>query len=242
MATKTKIGFLAAFAIAAVSVAGPATAELPSSPSPTPITTATIAVQPGIMLLPSVSLECSGSGASDVKHRGHSIKNTTGKIVPKGTKVNWRSSDKGSGSVTLAADLKPSETVDVIEPGQTNGYTCTASFYPGNADFAVKSIAWSSATTATIVVENQNEFADARESIVRVQSLKCLATGVASVDVKVPVIPKGGSVTVTATIAKANADYLQATANANGAVPETNKANNTQKSPDFGSNKSCTPQ
>ena len=38
------------------------------------------------------------------------------------------------------------------------------------------------------------------------------------------------------------ADYLQATANYNGATPESNKTNNTNHSADFNTNKSCTPQ
>ena len=41
---------------------------------------------------------------------------------------------------------------------------------------------------------------------------------------------------------EAKADYLEATANANNAVSESNKTNNSAKSPEFGSNKSCTPQ
>ena len=49
----------------------------------------------------------------------------------------WVASNKGSGKLTLSSDLAPNATVDVIEPGQTNGYTCTASFvkktYPVSA-------------------------------------------------------------------------------------------------------------
>jgi hypothetical protein len=235
MATTKMMGVLTACGIAAMAVAGPATAELPRVGA-TPIATVT---QQQLLVLPSVSLACSGSGASDVKHRGHSIKNTAGYPIPKGTSIHWTSSDKGSGSLKLATDLAPNASVDVIEPGQTNGYTCNASFYPGTADYTVKSVS-GTATTATIVVSNLNPWVDAPASQLKVDTLKCFSTLVGSVTVQVPAIPKGGSVTVTAAIAKQ--DYLQATANANNAVSETNKTNNTQKSIDFSTNKSCTPQ
>ncbi|AKU93745.1 hypothetical protein AKJ09_00409 [Labilithrix luteola] len=195
------------------------------SPAPT-ITTA----QPPVVTLAQVSLACSGTTASDVVHRKHSIKNTTGYTVPKGTIVRWTSNDKGTGSLTLNADLANNASVDVIEPGQTNGYSCTAYFSPGTPDFVVKSITHNGGT-ATIVVENANPWTNAGASVAKVESYKCVSSLVNGIDVPVPAIPKGGSVTVTASIA--TADYLQATANANGAVSESNKNNNTTKSNEY---------
>ncbi len=238
MATKKMtMGVLAAFAFAGVAVAGPATAELPKQ-GPAPIST--IAINPAaLQLMPSIPLECSGMGSSDVKHRGHSIKNTAGHTIPKGTSLHWNSSDKGSGSVKLAADLAANDSVDVFEPGQSNGYTCTASFYPGNPDFVVKGVAHNG-TSATITIANGNPWTDAAASKVKVDAMNCFSSLVGSITVQVPAIPKGGSVQVPVTVAKS--DYVQATANADGAVPESDKTNNTGTSPDFGTNPSCTPR
>jgi hypothetical protein len=222
----------------ALAFASHAAAELPRvGPSPTQL-------QPTSPLqrMATIALECSGSGASDVVHRHHSIKNATGHTVPKGTVVHWTSSDKGSGSLTLTADLANGGSVDVTEAGQTNGYTCTASFLPGAPDLIVRSVHWTSATDAQVEIQDLNPWTAAGATVVRVQSLKCLSTPVASVDVAVPAILKGGTTTVTAHIAHAGADYLQATANATNAIGESNKTNNVNRSPDFGSNKSCTPQ
>lgn len=234
MAKKT-IGILLASAMAAVGIVGSAAAEPPTaklSPAPTVVTAA-----PQPVLLQQVSLGCSGAGASDVAHRKHSIKNATGFTVPKGTIVRWTSSDKGSGQLTLTSDLANNASVDVIEPGQTNGYSCTASFNPGTPDFIVKSVTHSGGT-ATIVVENGNPWANAAASVAKVESYKCVSNFVNGIDVPVPAIPKGGSVTVTASIA--TADYLQATANANGAVSESNKNNNTMKSNEYANH--CIPK
>jgi hypothetical protein len=229
--------------LALVAVAANATAELPhASKAPTGPVGPVQPAAASVVAIAQVSLACSGAGASDVASRKHSIKNTTGYPLPKGTVIRWTASDKGSGNVTLASDLAPNDSVDVIQPGSTNGYSCTASFSPGDADFVVKSISWSNPTTATVVIQNANPWTDAKASVARVRSLKCVSSPVASLDVAVPAIGKGGSVTVTATIAKANADYLEATANATSSVAETNKANNSRVSPEFGSNKSCTPQ
>ena len=236
---KAMVGFLAAFGVAAVSVAGPATASDAPAISPTSVSTIAVSPATAMQLLPSVSLACSGMGASDVRHRGHSIKNTTGHPIPAGTSVHWTSSDKGSGSVKLAKDLAPNDTIDVIEPGQTNGYTCNASFYPGNADFVIKGIAHNG-TSAVVTIANANPWTDAAASKVKVDAMNCLSTTVGSVTLAVPKIPKGGSVQVTATLP--GSDYVRATANSDGAVPETNKANNAGVSPDYSSNKSCVPQ
>jgi hypothetical protein len=234
---------LSLVAVAFVAIAANAAAELPPAGQIKPAQPIQVqpVSRPAVALLASVPLECSGSGASDVASRKHSIKNTTGHAIPKNTAVHWTASDKGSGQLTLTTDLAPNASVDVLESGQTNGYTCTASFNPGNPDFVVKSVSWSNPTTATIVIENANPWTDAKASVARVQSLRCVSSPVASVDVSVPAIAKGGSATVTANIAEANADYLEATANATKTAPETNSSNNSRRSPEFGSNKSCTP-
>ncbi|MDB4935771.1 MAG: hypothetical protein JWP87_2743 [Labilithrix sp.] len=227
---------------ALVLVPGAAGAELPpAGASPTPISTAVsgtniLAVQQ------TVALGCSGSGSSDVASRKHSITNTAGHPIPKGTIVSWVASNKGSGKLTLSSDLAPNGTVDVIEPGQTNGYTCTASFVPGPVDLVLKSVKWINDTTAQVTVGNANPWRDAGASTLRVQRMKCLTTQLGATDMGTPAIPKGGYVVVNVPAAKAGADYLQASANATSTLQESTTANNVGKSPEFGSNKSCTPQ
>ena len=203
-----------------------------------------VRAQPGIVAAtsPQVPVECIGAGSSDVMSRNHAIKNNTGHPIPKGTYVHWAASNKGTGELKLANELQPGQVVSVIEPGQTNGYSCTAFFYAGDADFTIKSIAWTSATTAQVTIGNANYWADAGASTVHVGSFKCIAQAVGGLDAAVPAIPKGGQTVVNVSLAKRGADYLQATANATSSVPETNKTNNTGKSVDFNSNPSCTPR
>jgi hypothetical protein len=209
-----------------------------------PMPTATVVSNPGggLIQLQTIPLGCSGSGASDVASRKHSITNTAGHPIPKGTVVSWAASNKGSGHVTLTSDLAPNATVDVIEPGQTNGYTCTASFIPPNVDLVLKSVQWTGPSTANVVIANASPWRDAGATTLRVQRMKCLSSQVSATDAPTPAIPKGGSTTVTVNVAKADADYLQASANVTSSVTETTTANNSGKSPEFGSNKSCTPQ
>lgn len=198
-------------------------------------------VQPLQRVQAETPLACSGSGASDVRSQNHSIKNTLHTAIPKGWVLRWRSSNGMSGNVTLNADLAPGESVDVYQPGHTNGYSCTAGFFMGEADFLLKSVKWTGPNTAQVEIVNTNPFVAAGASVIRVESLKCLQSPVQTVSVTLPSLDKGASKTVDVQIPQANADYLQATANATSSVPETNKANNVQKSSDFGKNKSCNP-
>jgi hypothetical protein len=229
---------LGAVAVSATAVVGSsAQAELPRiDVSPTP----TMQPQSGLQLLPSIALECKGPGASDVTSRNHTIKNTAGATILKGTKIYWKASNGGNGSLTLQTNLAPLGTVSVIESGQTNGYSCTSSFFPGTPDFVVKSVRWTSATQAQVEIQNANNFADGAASVARVRSLKCLSTQVSSMNVNVPAIPKGQSKVLTLNIAQSTADYLEATANV-GTVPESDKTNNRLVSNDFYTDKSCTP-
>lgn len=187
-----------------------------------------------VQLQAEIPLACSGSGASDVRSENHSIKNTLSKSIPKGFVLRWRSSTGKSGTVQLTADLAPGQSIDVIQPGSTNAYTCTAGFFPGNADLFVKSVKWTSATTAQVEIGNTNPFEGASSSLLKVQSIFCPAETVQTVSVTVPAIDKGGSKTVDLQIAKGtNVDYLLATANATSSVPESNKSNNIGRSAEF---------
>jgi hypothetical protein len=176
-----------------------------------------------------VSIGCGGSGSSDVKSVGHSMTNNTGHIIPKGTVLHWNTSSKLSGSLALTADLAPGAAAEVIKPGQTNGYTCTAHFFAGPADFAVKSIAWAT-NGAVITVENVNPWTDGEPAIAKIASFKCFAEPVSQVLIPIPAIPAGKSVAVFATLAKGTANYVTGTANYDGKTIESNKSNNTAPS------------
>jgi hypothetical protein len=237
----------AAFVAIALAVPGLAAAGTPSGnpgTSPVPSTTMRPSLPSPLSLRPQIALACSGSGASDVASRKHSITNNAGHSIPKGTTLRWSSSDKGSGSLVLTSALAPNASVDVTQSGQTNGYTCTAHFDPGPADFAVVGVKWIDATTTEVQVANVNPWTDAAASVGNVTSMKCLQAPVAALGFALGPIPKGGSVKALVKVGKLNADYVTATANANNAVQElaTNKANNTLKSSEFLTNKSCTPQ
>ena len=178
-----------------------------------------------------VSVGCVGSGASDTAGRKHVIVNTTPYPIPAGTLVLWKTSDGGAGSLKLTADLAPKAYVDVVEGGATKGYTCTASFSPPPADFAVKSVSHD-ATKATVVIQNLNPWTVAQASIVRVSTMKCVDVPSKSVDANVPTIPALGEVTVTVPISfdAASEAYVQAVANATASVSESVKGNNIGKS------------
>jgi hypothetical protein len=103
-------------------------------------------------------------------------------------------------------------------------------------------VKWTSDTAASVTVSNLSPWRDAGASTLRLQRMKCLSSSVSSTDAATPAIAKGSSTTVNLTAAKAGVDYLEATANVASSVAETNHANNTNKSLEFGSNKSCTPQ
>ena len=237
-----KVSSALAFALlagAGILVSGAASADNSPILSPTP--TPTVQSQFRMTLL-TVPLACSGSGSSDVASRKHSIKNTTGFTIPKGTTLNWTASNTGSGKVALTSDLAANGTVDVIEPGQTNGYTCTASFVPPSADLVLKSVAWTNDTTATVVIQNTSPWRDVGATTLRLQRMKCLVSQVSTQDAPTAAIAKGQSITLTVNAPRAGADYLQATANATSSPSEPNMANNVNKSVDFAQNKSCTPQ
>jgi hypothetical protein len=186
-----------------------------------------------------VPITCGGSGSSDVKSVGHSMTNNTGHIIPKGTVLHWNTSSKLSGSLTLTEDLAPGAAAEVIKPGQTNGYTCTAHFFAGPADFKVKSIEWAP-NGATITVENANPWTDGEAAIAKIASFKCLAEPVSQVLHPIPAIPAGKSVAVFAILAKGPAVYVTGTANYDGKTIESNKANNTNSSWEYGSH--CLPK
>ncbi len=225
---------------AAIMVPGAASAEnAPIGASPTPIMTAQSQLRVTLLTIP---LACSGSGSSDVVSRKHSITNNTGHTIPKGVVAHWVASNSGSGNVTLTSDLAPNASVDVIESGQTNGYTCTATFVPPSADLVLKSVAWTSDTSASIVVQNTSPWRDVGATTLRLQRMKCPGIQQSTQDAPTAAIAKGGSVTLTVNAAKAGADFLLATANATNSPTEPNTANNVGRSPDFNQNKSCVPQ
>jgi hypothetical protein len=190
-----------------------------------------------------VPITCGGSGSSDVKSVGHSMTNNTGHIIPKGTVLHWNTSSKLAGSLTLTADLAPGASAEVIKPGQTNGYTCTAHFFAGPADFSVKWIDWaiSGANSVNITVENLNPWTDGEPAMAKIASFICNSTQpLNEVHAQIPAIPAGKSVVVAVAITRPGAIFVAGTANYDGKTIESNKANNTTNSPQYGSQ--CVPK
>ncbi len=239
---RTALGVFVVVGLAVVSAS--ATAEQGvTSPALSP--TAVVAVgSVASLAVAQIPLACQGSGASDVRHRNHQIKNTTAYPIPKGTVIHWNASNKDSGNVTLAAALAPTASIDVSEPGQTNGYSCTAEFNPGEPDYVVKNLAWASPSHGSVTMEvaNANPWVDAPRANLQLKSMKCPGQMVIGLTIFLDAIPKGGQKTFTTPFNGAGADYLEATINFDNKVPEANKANNVAKSIEFNTNRSCTPQ
>jgi len=197
-----------------------------------PGTTPTAVTNVGSLLPTPIPLACQGSGASDVRHHSHQIKNNTPYPIPKGTVLYWNTNTKESGNVTLASALAPTAAIYVIDPGQTSGYTCTASFYPGDPDYVVKNVAWSNANHSGVTMEvaNANPWVDAPKANLMLKSMKCPGQMVIGLEVFLDPIPKGGSKTFTMAFNGAGADFVEANINFDGKAPETNKTNNVARS------------
>ncbi len=236
---RSALGVFVVVGLAVVSTSAIAEQQNPVAPALSP----TVAGSMGSLAPANIALACQGAGASDVKHHNHQIKNTTAYPIPKGTVIHWNTSTKESGNVTLAAPLAPGASVDVIDPGQTNGYSCTASFNPGEPDYVVKNLAWASANHASVTMEvaNANPWVDAPRANLMLKSMKCPGQMVIGLEVFLDAIPKGGSKTFTMGFNGAGADFLEAVINFDNKIPEANKTNNVAKSIEFNANQSCNP-
>lgn len=74
----------------------------------------------------TVALKCVNTGSQQDVAKTPWITNTTGKTLPKGHKVYWKSSDGDQGVIELDNALKSGDSVKGLgHPGQS--YTCTAS-------------------------------------------------------------------------------------------------------------------
>lgn len=233
-------GGLVVVGLAVVSTSATAEQQNPSAPALSPAVAGGI----GTLLPAPIAVGCQGAGSSDVTHHNHHIKNTTAYPIPKGTIIHWNTSAKESGNVTLTSALAPNASIDVIDPGQTNGYSCTASFHPGEPDYVVKNLAWASANHASITMEvaNANPWMDAPRANLMLKTMKCPGQMVIGLELFLDPIAKGGSKVITMPFNGAGADFLEATINFDNKVPEANKANNVAKSIEFSTNKSCTAQ
>ncbi|MFN0111062.1 MAG: hypothetical protein ACKVZH_19550 [Blastocatellia bacterium] len=72
-----------------------------------------------------VSLGCKNPGSHQDVAKTPSVSNTTGKVLKKGTKLNWSASDGDKGVITLANDLAAGGSVQAMGSAG-NGYTCQA--------------------------------------------------------------------------------------------------------------------
>lgn len=106
------------------------------------------------------------------------------------------------------------------------------------------SVQWISATAAEAEIGNVNPWTDGEASTAYVMAMKCNSSvAVTGAGHFMGVLPKGASRKITVPVPKANADYLQASANGTNSAAElaSNKANNVRNSVEFVNNKSCTP-
>jgi hypothetical protein len=121
-----------------------------------------------------VALGCSNPGSQQDIAKTPVIKNTTAAPIPRGKSLTWKSSDGDTGSVTLAQDLAPGDSISGAgKPAPA--YTCTARFYAGLPDLVVVRANFTSGVTVT--VKNTNPWVDASPSSVRFELLKCSDNG-----------------------------------------------------------------
>jgi hypothetical protein len=239
----TRLLVLASVVVTGSAVAAPATGPAVQPVAPGVAENGVVAQLRAASQGKDVPITCGGSGSSDVKSVGHSMTNNTGHIIPKGTLLHWNTSSKLSGSLKLTEDLAPGAAAEVIKPGQTNGYTCTAHFYAGPADFKVKWIDWaiSGANSVNITVENANPWTDGEPATAKVASFICNSTQpLNEVHAPIPAIPAGKTVTVAVAITRPGAIFVAGTANYDGKTIESDKTNNTSNSPQYGSQ--CVPK
>jgi hypothetical protein len=188
---------------------------------------------------PAITLGCKGPGPSELSYRDHVLKNTTRHELLPGTRVFWTTNNGGSGIALLDTHLAPEATFRVRESGRTKGYACTARFYAGSADLAIRLVQWTDATTASVEVVNLNPWVDAPASVLKLQALKCPATEVVRVSLPVGAIERAGVRVLTPSIAQDGADYLLATANATNTFTEDETLNNARRSVEFSTKKRC---
>ena len=174
-----------------------------------------------------ISLPCTNDGSHQDVAKNPAIHNNLRVTVPKGTVIQWKSSDGDHGAVTLESDLLPGKQVQALgQPGQN--YTCTADFPPGHPDLTIKSGQWGPSNTVTVQVQNLNPFAAAAASVTRVEVKSCSSfTVVAKQDSAEVPIGKGETKTLTFTMPpNTGSVFLRVTADATSKVLEKSEANN----------------
>jgi len=166
-----------------------------------------------------------------------SVLNEKTEALLKGTVVTVSYSPKPSGSstfnlsswgklpskdFTLTRDLAPGQSVDF----DLQAEDCSATFVWVRPDLEVLDVV-SVAGQLKLRVRNSSTLADAGGSTARVRLMKCTEVELGAVDVSVPPVQKGQTLTVfRPTTFPAGFQYFNASADVHQAVKESNEKNN----------------
>ena len=142
--------------------------------------------------------------------------------------------DRRPVSLSLNADLAPGATVKIDTPSASPSTRCEGWFHAGLPDLVVDALSWttiavgsSRVDAARVVVSNKDYFAEAPVTRTRVSSMACPGSVLDERIAVTPVIPGGGSITITVVVSRPRRDaYLRAEANASEPTQEADRGNN----------------
>lgn len=206
---------------------------------PSAVAETRVAAKPLLRLAPKVALACSGTGKSEFFSRDHKIKNTSGFTLRSGRVIYWSSSDGAKGEHKLTQDLPENQSISVVVGGTTKGYTCSSHFLPGPPDLGAAKVERKSPSAVLVWIANFNPWVAAPSSKLRVRAMKCGGTVLREAIVEAPALAPRDAKYVSVELPNGSADYLLATVNVDGAVPDPNPLNDEAESAD---KKRCPPE
>ncbi len=192
--------------------------------------------QEGLQALgPEIGLPCTASRMPNAYKL--IVRNNRAVPIPAGTKIrasytHWLGfvvnviTEQATVEQRLTNDLLPGQPVEINVGIIVENTGCRAWFDRGLPDLQVLE-ATRVSNQVKLVVRNNSAFANAGASMARVRLMKCSQILLGSVDVSVPAVPMGQTVTVFSPVTlPPGFQYFDTVVDANNAVGETNEGNN----------------
>jgi len=181
----------------------------------------------GLSLGTSIPVGCVNSGGSQDVLKTPSIKNDTGKTIPAGKTISWKSSDGDHGTVKLSADLAPGASLKVQGTKPGNAYSCSGFFFASPDLAPTKGLYSPSAATVSISIANRDAFVGAASSVARVELYSCSGTLLGTTKSAPFTLGAGETKSFTLTMpSKTGKTYLKVFADDAKQVAESNEQNN----------------
>jgi hypothetical protein len=180
---------------------------------------------------PPMPLPCKAVGKSAKYARDHTIDNNTRAAIPAGFVLSWSASDGGAGTHRLTAPLAPGAGVRIEAPGQTPGYSCTATFMPPAADLQVLRV--KPDRDPVVELRNRAAWRPASATSLRLRSFRCPAKLLGSHEQPLGALrpEESTAVTLSRTLVTHGADYIEVTVNPDRRTSEADYSNNTARLP-----------